>query len=124
MNCVHNATATISISDLNSAPRNHIFLIINDLQLSATSNNLGSKDLKRSTGCLIAWVKSCEFFPTFEKALEKLGFKRSGRCFSHAKCPYLIDFVNTSVKTLCLTWLILAEWLHSYNAGIERSIHP
>lgn len=32
-----------------------------------------------------------------EKALEKLGFKRSGRCFSHAKCPYLIDFVNPPI---------------------------
>jgi hypothetical protein len=32
-----------------------------------------------------------------EKALNKLGFKRSGRCFSHAECPYLIDFVNPPI---------------------------
>lgn len=29
-----------------------------------------------------------------EKALNKLGFKRVGRSFSHTNCPYLIDFVN------------------------------
>ncbi|HWY36800.1 MAG TPA: hypothetical protein VNX68_19295, partial [Nitrosopumilaceae archaeon] len=32
-----------------------------------------------------------------EKTLKKLGFKREGRCFSHAKCPYLIDFINPPI---------------------------
>ncbi|SRR5581483_1329515 len=32
-----------------------------------------------------------------EKALNKLGFKRAGRCFSHPECPYLIDFVNPPI---------------------------
>lgn len=32
-----------------------------------------------------------------EKALKKLGFKRTGRCFSHKNCIYLIDFVNPPV---------------------------
>ncbi len=29
-----------------------------------------------------------------EKILEPIGFRRTGRCFSHKDCPYLIDFVN------------------------------
>lgn len=33
-----------------------------------------------------------------EKALSKLGFKRTGRCFSHDQCPFLIDFVNPPVS--------------------------
>lgn len=33
-----------------------------------------------------------------EKALNKLGFKRTGRCFSHPKCIYLIDFVNPPIS--------------------------
>ncbi len=32
-----------------------------------------------------------------EKPLETLGFKRVGRCFTHEKCPYLIDFVNPPI---------------------------
>lgn len=32
-----------------------------------------------------------------EKALEKHGFKRTGRCFVHEHCPYLIDFVNPPI---------------------------
>lgn len=32
-----------------------------------------------------------------EKPLETLGFKRIGRCFTHEKCPYLIDFVNPPI---------------------------
>jgi len=32
-----------------------------------------------------------------EKALEKLGFRRIGRCFAHENCPYLIDFVNPPI---------------------------
>src|SRR3989344_5326076 len=33
-----------------------------------------------------------------EKALAKLGFKRTGRQFSHPECPYLIDFVNPPIS--------------------------
>ena len=29
-----------------------------------------------------------------EKVFVKLGFKRTGRCFVHDDCAYLIDFVN------------------------------
>lgn len=29
--------------------------------------------------------------------LAKLGFKRVGRCFTHEKCLYLIDFVNPPI---------------------------
>lgn len=32
-----------------------------------------------------------------EKILNEYGFKRLGRCFSHDKCPYLIDFVNPPI---------------------------
>lgn len=32
-----------------------------------------------------------------EKALAKIGFKRTGRCFVHDKCPFLIDFVNPPI---------------------------
>ncbi len=32
-----------------------------------------------------------------EKPLEKLGFKRVERCFTHENCPYLIDFVNPPI---------------------------
>lgn len=32
-----------------------------------------------------------------EKVLEKYGFKRTGRCFSHDECSYLIDFVNPPI---------------------------
>lgn len=32
-----------------------------------------------------------------EKALKTIGFKRVGRCFSCAECPYLIDFVNPPI---------------------------
>jgi hypothetical protein len=32
-----------------------------------------------------------------EKALAKIGFKRTGRCFAHEDCPYLIDFVNPPI---------------------------
>jgi hypothetical protein len=31
------------------------------------------------------------------KVLQQYHFKRSGRCFSHDRCPYLIDFVNPPV---------------------------
>lgn len=33
-----------------------------------------------------------------EKALTKLGFKRTGRQFSHPDCDYLIDFVNPPIS--------------------------
>jgi len=33
-----------------------------------------------------------------ERALAKLGFKRTGRQFSHPECPYLIDFVNPPIS--------------------------
>ncbi|MBA3721141.1 MAG: hypothetical protein H0W88_01905 [Parachlamydiaceae bacterium] len=29
--------------------------------------------------------------------LNKVGFKRTGRCFSHDECPYLLDFVNPPI---------------------------
>ena len=32
-----------------------------------------------------------------EKVLGKLGFKRTGRSFSHKQCPYLIDFVTPPI---------------------------
>lgn len=32
-----------------------------------------------------------------EKVLLKLGFKRTGRCFAHENCPYIIDFVNPPI---------------------------
>jgi hypothetical protein len=32
-----------------------------------------------------------------EKALEPIGFRRAGRCFVHANCPFLIDFVNPPI---------------------------
>lgn len=32
-----------------------------------------------------------------EKALQTLGFVRTGRSFSHVKCPYLIDFINPPI---------------------------
>lgn len=32
-----------------------------------------------------------------EKPLETLGFKRVGRCFTHDKCPFIIDFVNPPI---------------------------
>ncbi len=40
---------------------------------------------------------SYEELKPIEKSLKKLGFKRAGRCFSHTKCPYLIDFVNPPI---------------------------
>ena len=33
-----------------------------------------------------------------ELALSKLGFKKTGRHFSHERCPYFIDFVNPPVS--------------------------
>lgn len=33
-----------------------------------------------------------------EKALSKLGFRRTGRQFSHPDCEYLIDFVNPPIS--------------------------
>ena len=38
-----------------------------------------------------------EELKSVEEALKKLDFKRTGRCFSHAKCPYFIDFVNPPI---------------------------
>lgn len=32
-----------------------------------------------------------------EKALEPIGFRRSGRCFVHDDCPFLLDFVNPPI---------------------------
>ncbi len=32
-----------------------------------------------------------------EKVLQKFGFKRLGRSFSHEGCPYLVDFVNPPI---------------------------
>jgi hypothetical protein len=32
-----------------------------------------------------------------EQVLVKLGFKRTGRCFSRDDCPYLLDFVNPPI---------------------------
>lgn len=37
---------------------------------------------------------SYEGLKSLEEVLGKYGFKRVGRCFSHAHCPYIIDFVN------------------------------
>lgn len=39
-----------------------------------------------------------EELKTIEKALEELGFKRTGRCFVHDNCRYLIDFVNPPIS--------------------------
>ncbi len=39
-----------------------------------------------------------EELQSIEKALKPLGFHRTGRCFAHDKCPYLIDFVNPPVS--------------------------
>lgn len=33
-----------------------------------------------------------------EKALITIGFKRTGRCFVHENCPFLIDFVNPPIS--------------------------
>jgi hypothetical protein len=38
-----------------------------------------------------------EELKVIEKILIKHGFKRTGRCFSNEKCPYIIDFVNPPV---------------------------
>jgi hypothetical protein len=40
---------------------------------------------------------SYEDLSSIAKVLQKYGFKRNGRCFSHDNCPYLIDFVNPPV---------------------------
>lgn len=32
------------------------------------------------------------------KALEPLGFRRTGRCFAHVDCPYVLDFVNPPIS--------------------------
>ena len=32
-----------------------------------------------------------------EKVLDKIGFTRVGRCFSHDDCPFVIDFVNPPI---------------------------
>ncbi|MDP1836072.1 MAG: hypothetical protein Q8K75_09140 [Chlamydiales bacterium] len=32
-----------------------------------------------------------------EKALGPIGFKRTGRCFAHEDCQYIIDFVNPPI---------------------------
>jgi hypothetical protein len=42
------------------------------------------------------FVTYSELVP-IEKALSKLGFKRTGRCFSNPKCLFLIDFVNPPI---------------------------
>lgn len=34
---------------------------------------------------------------SIEKVLNKIGFKRKGRCFEHEECPYLLDFVNPPI---------------------------
>lgn len=39
-----------------------------------------------------------EEIKSIEKALSKLGFKRTGRQFFHDQCPYLIDFVNPPIS--------------------------
>lgn len=38
-----------------------------------------------------------ESLKSVEKALKKLGFKRSGRCFSHEGSPFLLDFLNPPI---------------------------
>lgn len=38
-----------------------------------------------------------EELKTIENALIKIGFKRTGRCFSHVDCSYIIDFVNPPI---------------------------
>lgn len=43
-----------------------------------------------------------------EKALSKLGFKRTGRCFSHDECSYVIDFVNPPIA-------VGHESIHQFN---------
>jgi hypothetical protein len=35
---------------------------------------------------------------SIEKALEPIGFRRTGRCFTHNNCPYLLDFVNPPIS--------------------------
>lgn len=57
-----------------------------------------------------------------EKSLAKLGFKRTGRQFSHKQCPYLIDFVNPPVS-------IGHESIHEFNiletpSGSLRLLSP
>ena len=34
---------------------------------------------------------------SIEKILAKHGFKRTGRCFAHDSCPFIIDFVNPPI---------------------------
>ena len=38
-----------------------------------------------------------EHLKEIEKILQPIGFQRTGRCFSHKNCPYLIDFVNPPI---------------------------
>lgn len=41
---------------------------------------------------------SYEELQLIEKALEPLGFRRTGRCFFHDNCPFLLDFVNPPIS--------------------------
>ncbi len=38
-----------------------------------------------------------EQLKSIENVLNKVGFKRNGRCFIHEGCPYIIDFVNPPI---------------------------
>lgn len=38
-----------------------------------------------------------EELKNIEKVLNKIGFKRMGRCFSRYDCPFVIDFVNPPI---------------------------
>lgn len=38
-----------------------------------------------------------EELKVIEKVLSEYGFKKTGRCFSNPKCPYVIDFVNPPI---------------------------
>ena len=40
---------------------------------------------------------SYEELKIIENVLNKIGFKRTGRCFAHKDSPYLIDFVNPPI---------------------------
>lgn len=34
---------------------------------------------------------------SIDEVLNKIDFKRTGRCYTHEKCPFLIDFVNPPI---------------------------
>jgi hypothetical protein len=57
-----------------------------------------------------------------EKILSKYGFKRLGRSFTHAHCPYLVDFVNPPIT-------VGLEAVHEFNTlkttvGVLQLLSP